>query len=259
MHGANRATLRVCLFCMLGVITAGTAPAAGIDFLVPGVSLESVSFNPGVRVRYLVTSEVEGAVDSSEVELAVLECGAGGVLIEISSISNPGTPEDILTVRMRLDRRVTSISSADEFKECIRSIQVREGTDPFREPSEEEIADFEFERMFLKREENALRRDIGTERIETAAGAFVCDVIELSRRDRRAVKLGGIDAERVEEEVSTVWLSDEVPFWGMVGSRVERRRETRLLSDSPAVKLVPHRTVTASMLVHYEREKAPDR
>lgn len=259
MDGTSRTAVHIWFFCLLAAILACPEPAAGIDFLVPGVSLESLSFDPGARVRYLVTSEVRGAIDSSEVELAVLECHADEVLLEIVSTPLPNNVEETVMVRMRLDRRVTSISSPAEFKECIREMLVREGTEQFREPSEEEIADYEFERVFVKRDETAVRRDLGTERIESPAGAFVCDILELSTRDRRAVKLGGIDAERVEEEVSTIWLSDEIPFWGMVKSSVERRRETRLLTDSPPARLAPHTTITASILVHYVRGEKPKR
>ncbi len=253
MNRKSHTTVRIWFCCLLSAVLVHPEPAGGIDFLVPGVSLASVSFNPGARVRYLVTSEVRGSIDSSEVELAVLECHADGVLLEIFSTPVPKIEEESVTVRMRLDRRVTVISSPAEFKECIREILIREGTEQFREPSEDEIAEYEFDRVFLRRDEDTVRRDLGTERIETAAGSFDCDIVELSRHDDRAVKLGGIDAQRVEEEVSTVWLSGEVPFWGMVRSTVERRRETRLIADSPPVKLAPHATITASVLVHYVR------
>jgi hypothetical protein len=257
MRRTLRASLHVSLSWLLAAALA--APAAGIDFLVPGVSLESLSFDPGARVRYLVTSEVRGAIDSSEVELAVLECDAECVLLEIYSTPIPHNEQETVTVRMRLDRRVTSISSPAEFKACIREMMIKEGSELFREPSEEEIEDYEFERVFLTRDEGAVRRDLGTERIESPAGVFVCDIIELSTCDRRSVKLGGIDAERVEEEVSIVWLSDEIPFWGMVQSSVERRRETRLLTEAPPPQLAPHTTVTASILLHYDRGERSNR
>jgi hypothetical protein len=252
-------TVHMCFCCLLFIFLVNPEPAVGIDFLVPGVSLASVSFNPGARVRYLVTSEALGSIDSSEVELAVLECHTDEVFLEISTTQIPKIEEESVTVRMRLDRRVTSILSPAEFKECVREILIREGTEQFRVPSEDEIADYEFDRVFRKREEDTVRRDLGTERIETAAGAFDCDIVELSRRDLRAVQLGGIDAQRVEEEVSTVWLSGDVPFWGMVKSTVEHRRETRLLTDSPPVTLAPHTTITASILVHYVRGEEPKR
>jgi hypothetical protein len=233
------------------------APAVAVDFLVPGVSLESVTFTRGARVRYLVTSEVHGAIDSSMVELAVLDSGTADVLLEILSASVPVLEEETVTVRLRLERTVTSISSPDEFRDCIREILVRDGTDPFREPSDEEAADFELERVLLRQDTAAARRNLECETIETAAGTFYCEVTELSRRDQRAVKLGGIDAERIEEEVSTIWMSRDVPFWGMVKSRVERRRETVLLTDSPLARLVPQATITSSILVSFESGAAP--
>ncbi len=233
------------------------APAITVDFLVPGVSLESVIFTRGARVRYIVTSEVQGAVDSSIVELAVLESGTADILLEIFSASVPEKEEETVTVRLRLERTVTSISSPEEFRDCIREVLVRNGSEPFREPSDEEVADFELERILLKRDAAAAVRSKGCETIETAAGTFYCEVTELSKRDRRAVKLGGIDAERIEEEVSTIWMSREVPFWGMVKSRVERRRETVLLTDSPPARLVPQATVTSSILIGFEPGAAP--
>lgn len=253
MTTTHRTSPRILCLVLFVSMCALPGAARGIDFLVPGVSLASVSFDPGARVRYLVTSTVEGVTDSSEIELAVLACHADSVLLEIVSAPVPEIVEETVTVRLRLDRRVTSVSTPDEFEACIGEILIREGAQRFRRPTAEEIADYEFERMFPMEDSTAVRRKRGTERVETAAGVFDCTVVEISKRVERPVTLGGIEAKRVEEEVSTVWLSDEIPFWGMVGSRVEHRRETKLPAGSPRMLLEPRETTTASMLVHYER------
>lgn len=257
MHRAIRFLLPVSTIVTVVWILTIPAPVIAVDFLVPGVSLQSVTFTRGARVRYLVTTEVHGAIDSSMVELAVLNSGTADILLEILTAPVPVQEEETVTVRLLLDRTVTSISSPDEFRDCILEILVRDGANPFREPSEEEVADFELERVLLRQDTTATRRNLECETIETVAGTFYCEVIEQSRRDRRAVKLGGIDAERIEEEVSTIWMSREVPFWGMVKSRVERRRETVLLTDSPLARLVPQVTITSSILIGFESGAAP--
>jgi hypothetical protein len=174
------------------------------------------------------------------------------VRLEIYSAPVPVREEEAVTVRLSIEVRSAGITSADELRDCIGDIEVRDGIGPFRVPDEEEIADFELERIFFQRGGGVVERDLGTERVETGAGTFLCAVTELSEESRRAVKLGGIDAERVEREASTIWLSPDVPFWGMVRSRVERSRETKILADAPAVRLAPQVTVTASILIDFE-------
>ena len=238
-------------FCV-AVVWFFAVPAAAVDFLVPGVSIESVSFTPGARVKYLVTSEMNGAIDSSIVELTVVEWHESDVRLEIYSAPVPVCEEEAITIRLLIKRRIAEISSPDELRSCIGEIEVRDGAGEFRTPDDDEIADFELERIFLARTEETVKRALGADTVETVAGSFMCEATELTTESRRAVKLGGIDAERVEREVSTIWMSSDIPFWGMVRSRVERMRETKLLTDRPPARLRPQRTITASILIDYE-------
>ena len=85
--------------------------------------------------------------------------------------------------------------------------------------------------------------------IDTPAGSFKCDAEEYSRIDEYAVKLGGVDADRTEEVVSTLWLSDTVPLWGLVKCRVERSSHTTIRGGRGGPG--PSPTVTESILHSY--------
>ena len=208
--------------------------------LIPGISLESVTLDPGARVAYLVVSESFGAADSSRVELAVLSRGRGEVRLEISMAPYPPRSAETVTVRLRLSERVASIASADEFRECLREIRIREGEEAFRAPTDAELDDFAIEDLFVRRSADARTRTIGAATVAVPAGSFSCSGVETSSRSERTVMLGGVRAERIEEEVTRIYRAADVPLWGLVKSRMERRGEIRRegsQSGSPRVAI----------------------
>ena len=79
----SRTIVCACAFLLAGALAP--ARAVGVDFLVPGMSLESVSLVPGARVSYLVVSKSFGAADSSYIEIRVLEHAQGAFRLEIVS------------------------------------------------------------------------------------------------------------------------------------------------------------------------------
>ncbi len=119
-------------------VTAGPA-SADVDFLVPGVSLHSVDFTAGTSVSYLIVSEAHGIKDTSLVILEVTGKEAGGAGLEISSTSWPPVDLETITVRLTLCPGAGEIDTPEEFYACISDILVRDGTEPFREPSLEEL------------------------------------------------------------------------------------------------------------------------
>ena len=236
--------------------SAPSAPAADLDFLVPGISLRSVAFEGGSRVAYMVVSESYGAADTSTVEFAVLEADGGKILLEVSSGSYPRFPDETVWVRMRLSEQVKQISSPDEFLSFVDEILVREGDlEPFREASRDEIEELDLERMFLPSPADSERVYFGREEIETPAGAFSCDRHEMEREERRPVMLGGVDAERFEREHAVLWISGDDPFWGLVRSRIERESSMRLAGRARR-GLGTRSTVTESILLSYSRTGA---
>jgi hypothetical protein len=229
------------------------ARAADLDFLVPGISLRSVSFDRGSRVAYMIVSESYGIADTSLVELAVLEARGGKVLLEVSSAPYPRFPEETVWVKMRLSDRIREIASPDEFYSCVDEILVREGeAEPFREASREEMEELDLERMFLPSRADTERVDLGREEIETPAGVFSCEKQETKREERNPVSLGGVAAERFEREHTVLWLSEDVPFWGLVRSRIERESSTKLEGRARG-DLGIRSSVTESVLVSYSR------
>jgi hypothetical protein len=98
------------------------------------------------------------------------------------------------------------------------------------------------------------RRALQPARITTPAGSFLCDGVELSRKETRQVSLGGVQAERIEEMTSRLWLAREVPLWGLVKSRIEKTDITRS-SAARAAGATPRVTVTESTLLSYRRPR----
>ncbi len=234
-------------------LAVAAVPAAAVDFLVPGVSLGSVSLEPGARVRYLVVTQSFGSSDSSQVELAVLSHGRGEVRLEVSTAPYPPSRDETFTVRLRLAESVTSIESAEEFRGCLREIRIREGDEGFRAPTDDELDELAIEDLFVQSSAGAERRALESGKVAVPAGSFTCSGIETSRRSARTVTLGGVRAERTEEEVTRIYLSRDVPLWGLVKSRMEKRSMMRR-EGAPAA--APRITITESTLLSFERPRA---
>ena len=236
----------------LGTLIVASSPAAAeVDFLVPGVSLHSVDFTAGTLVSYLIISEAHGIRDSSLVTLEVTENGSGGAGLEITSTTWPPVDAETITVRLTLCADADEMKTPGEFYACISDILVRDGTEPFREPSFEELEDFDIGRLFLKRSEGLKRQELEPESVKVPAGTFRCDVFEYFRSDRRDVAMGGITAERFEQERSILRISSKVPFWGLVRSRVERTSKTSYPGGRNPRETRPKVTVTESVLIEY--------
>ena len=243
--------LLISLFLIALILPAAGPARAEVDFLVPGVSLHSVDFTAGTSVSYLIISEAHGIRDSSLVTLEVTEKGSEGAGLEITSTTWPPVDTEAVTVRLTLCADAGEMNSPEEFYACISDIHVRNGTEPFREPSLEELEDFDIGRLFLKRSEGLKRQELEPESVEVPAGTFRCDVFEYFRSDRRDVAMGGITAERFEEERSILRISSEVPFWGLVRSRVERTSKTSYPGGRNPRETRPKVTVTESVLIEY--------
>ena len=251
-HRMRGRALAICI--ALGVCMVVSTGARAIDFLVPGMSLESVSLVPGSRVSYLVTSQSFGVTDSSYVELRVLDRAGGAFRLEIFSSPYPRSKEGSTTIRLRLAERVTSATTSEAFRSCLEEIRIREGAGAFRSPTQKELDDLDIEGLFVRANDHSERRVLEPARIATPAGSFLCDGAELSRKETRQVSLGGVQAERTEEMTSRLWLSREVPLWGLVKSRIEKTDLTRS-SVARAGGQPPRVTVTESVLLSYRRPR----
>lgn len=246
----NHILKATCMMVPVFVSLIGSpAGAAGVDFIVPGVSLESVDFTPGTSVSYLIISRSYDVEDSSFVSLSVLRTDTGSVALRIVSSTYPVQDEESVTVKLTLSRRFKEIETAKGYLSCIEDIQVKEGRSPFREPSPEEIEDFDLERLFLESNRGMEQRRLEPEEIVTAAGTFQCEVYEYFRSDTNAVMMGGVEAERLEEERSILRISRDVPFWGLVGSVIERKSSTVIESVSRFRNPRPTVNRTESVLI----------
>jgi len=247
-----RAIVLACAFLL--AVALAPARAGGVDFLVPGMSLESVSLVPGARVSYLVVSKSFGAADSSFIELRVLEHKGGAFRLEIVSSPYPRSKEESVTVRLRLAERVTSVTSPESFSSCLLEVVIREGTGAFREPTARELDDMDIESIFLRPDDGLLRTPLVSAKIAVPAGAFLCNGAEYSRDETRPVSLGGVQAQRVEEEKSRIWISRDVPLWGLVKSTVEKKSRT-VTAGVPASAARSRETATESVLLSYTKPR----
>jgi hypothetical protein len=248
----RRISWTLVLAACAGAIALGSA--RGIDILVPGMSLRSVSLVPGARVSYLVKSESFGAADSSFIELRVLEPRNGSHRLEIVSAPYPRSKETSVTIRLRLEERVTSASSPAEFRSCLKEILIKEGRNAFRAATSAEMEDLDIEAIFIRTDDSAPRTPLGSARISTPAGVYLCDGVEVSRKDTRSVRLGGVQAQRLEEETSRAWTSKDVPLWGLVKSTVEKKTLTKIPGAVARVER-PRVTVTESTLLSCTRPR----
>jgi hypothetical protein len=249
----RRQAALVLMSAMLAIF-APPPRAAAVDFLIPGMSLRSVSLIPGARVSYLVVSESFGAADSSCVELGVLKHASGEFRLEIVTGPYPLTKKDRVTVRLRLADRALSISSADEFRSCMKEILLKEGTGKFRAPSARELDDLDIERLFMRPSEGMEKTLLEDAKVVTPAGAFLCEGVRCSGREARAVNLGGVKAERIVETASELWTSREIPLWGLAKSTVEETSHTNVAGAHPAPASV-RATTTTSILIAYKRPR----
>lgn len=247
-----RAIVLACAFLI--AIALGPARAGGVDFLVPGMSLESVSLVPGARVSYLVVSKSFGAADSTFIELRVLGHKGGAFRLEIVSSPYPRSKEESVTVRLRLAERVISATSPESFKSCLLEVVIKEGTGAFRKPTEHELDDMGIESILLRPDEGLLRTPLVSAKIATPAGVFFCDGAEYSRDEIIPVSLGGVPAQRVEKEKSRIWISRDIPLWGLVKSTVEKKSRT-ITAGVPDSAARSRETATESVLLSYTKPR----
>lgn len=238
----------------LVVALAPSVPrAAGVDFLVPGMSLEALSIEPGARVSYLVVSKSFGAADSSYVELRVLERKGGAFRLEVVSSPYPRSKEESVTIRLRLAERVTAATSPESVRSCLLDVAVKEGTGAFRAATDRELDDMDIESIFLGPSDRLARAPLGPARVSVPAGTFACEGTEYSRSETKDVNLGGTAARRVETERSRIWISRDVPFWGLVRSTVDKKSLTEI-AGAPASSR-PRKTSTEAMLLSFSKPR----
>jgi hypothetical protein len=251
-HARGLYKFALCITAILATIAPSHASAAGLDFLLPGISLRTVAFDSCASVSYLIISESYGIPDTSIVDLTILETSGGHAVIEVSTSPYPRSVEETVWVRMKLSEGIRSMESPEEFSCYASEILVKEGQGPFQAPSAEDLEELKLERMFLASPDDSSIVEIGMQDVVTPAGSFSCEKREMTRRESSDVSLGGVEALRIEMERTILWLSPEIPFWGLVRSRIERESSTRVTGDS-SYDYRPRRSVTESILISFSK------
>jgi len=222
------------LCCVFLCAASESAAAAGgdADFLIPGLDFSTVSFRRGAAVEYLVVSEAYGVRDSSRVRLSVISSSGGLTELEITTAPWTAGSEEALFLRVLFSDSLKEAQSADELYSYIISAQVREGDEPFRKASRDEIEDYELGELFLESGE-AQRERLEDELVSTPAGDFRCQVYRYRKEKKDTVNLGGNDALRLEKKTSFLHLCGAIPLTGL--ARSETTRESRTELDIPGI------------------------
>jgi len=225
-----------------------------IDFIIPGLFLDSLSVGESCSVKYLVVNQVFGEKDSTELLIDYVLNPGNNPEIHISSFSFSEGREDTFSVVILFKRPPENIHSSDEFKDSIKEILVKEGDQPLRHPSEDELRRFGFDELFSRPDFDEVSVSPGKELINTSCGDFECRVRGYKQVNRKKVKLGGIDAVKVEEISVTLWKSADVPLFNLVKSRIERKRVTRPIGSYGLEISKPRKSITTTYLLGYTRK-----
>lgn len=230
--------------------------AAESDFLIPGISFGDIDFRAGTKVKYIVISEVYEVRDSSLVGLSVIDSIEDKTVLEITSSPWPETPSEMITIRVTMMENCDSIESLGNLSSILEKVMIKEGDKPFRKATEKEIEDFDLDGIFIHPEEFK-ERNLSSVELKTPAGQFNCELKEFYNKRERKMNLGGNEAVRFEEETNLLWISGEVPFWGLVKSEVTKKTYTRMnLYHSSDRKLNVKETFLRSVLISFtENEK----
>ncbi|MDZ7859501.1 MAG: hypothetical protein U5O15_02330 [Candidatus Krumholzibacteriota bacterium] len=197
------------------------------DFLIPGISFGDIDFRAGTKIEYIVISEVYEVRDTSLVGLSVIDSPEDKTVLEITSSPWPAAPSEMITVRVTMTENCDSIETLGNLDSILEKVMIKEGDKPFREATEKEIEDFELDRMFIHPEEFKETK-LSSVKLKTPAGQFNCELKEFHNKRERKMNLGGNEAVRFEEESNLLWISGEVPFWGLVKSEVTKKTYTRM-------------------------------
>ncbi len=220
--------------------TAGTPESSSAveDWLLPGIDLRGVRFEAGAWCRYRVIDEAEGIRDTTVVDVSVPIDGAVGPVRHGSATAwwvefangAPGTPEserDVL--RVLVDADITKRARGDSLAAYVRGYWVRRGGGAV-EPGD--LA--ELDRLTLG--SDATWNELPDTTVETEAGRFACHRRVRVRRDDRRTPRGRVTVVLRRVDRWTLWLSDDVPLFGLVACRIDRLRESR---TEPRVRGIP--------------------
>ena len=232
-------------------VPARAVLAANSDFLIPGISFGEIKFRAGSKARYLVISEVYDLSDTSVVTFSVLDTLEGKTVLEIGSSPWPDVQSEMIVIRVVMSDSLRGLDSLINIDSVLEEVMIKDGEDPFREATKEEIKNFELDNLLIHTKE-LKEVQLPPVKLNTPAGAFICEVKEYSGKSERKINLGGNEAVRVEEERNTLWISNKVPFWGLVQSEVRRKTYTKMnlpfISDG---MLNSKETFLKSILISY--------
>lgn len=223
---------RVLQFVFFVCLLAAAAPAHAVDFLIPGLEVGRLRFQVGSWVRYLSGTMAEGQSDTSIVLIGVVG-SEGSDLYWVEFVSEtPGMgPESRVGVRFLIDQSVIDAGSRDEVIEKVHRIIVQRGLRP---PEEEALESLENEKLVPVFERSAGEDRLLEEETLPVGGSVVhCRHRLVVSEESKEIPLGKRTLERTERTEAHTWVSEQVPFWGLVKSSSLRRSEARTKGGQP--------------------------
>lgn len=215
-----------------GLVLLLPGGAWAIDFLIPGLEVSTLRFEVGSWVRYVSGTLAEGQADSSLVQIGVVG-QEGDDLYWVEFVSEtPGEGEaSRIGVRFLISSEVVHASSRDEVLERVHRIIVQRGDRSPEEKTLDTLADRKLVPI-LERDEGE-SRDLGAETLTVGESSFLCRHLLVVTERVREIPLGQKTLIRSERVEAHTWISDQVPFWGLVRSSTVRRSEARTTGGRP--------------------------
>jgi hypothetical protein len=209
---------------------------AAEGFFIPSVAFSRLVIEPGAWCRYLVTEESMGGLDSSTLYIAVPADGGavpkGCFWLEFEGEPLNAADAEPVIVKLLVSEMIRRFSPGDSLGDYVSAIYIKEGDEPVREGDLDALP--QLERRGDPGDSSWVPK--GSERLETRAGAFQCDVLELRTDTEKRVPAKGTTFITKTNDIRDAWFSRDVPLFNMIRYSEDRLRETRL---EPPIAGVP--------------------
>ena len=222
---------------VLLVVLTVTAPPCPADesFLLPGVALSEIKLETGAWCRYLVVDEAMGHLDSTTVYVAIpgeTGTGRGGAFwFELESGPSGAGPGGREIAKALVSSQITDLALGDSLCRYVEKIYIKKGTGSV-ETADPAI----LERFSLKHPTSDSTWTISSNfPVSTPIGEYLCERKLLHVEDNREILMGRIKLVKRDKDIYDLWLSDEVPVFGLVGCVIDRTRDSRTIPKVPGI------------------------
>ncbi|MBI4719961.1 MAG: hypothetical protein HY770_01750 [Chitinivibrionia bacterium] len=205
-------------------------------FFIPRVAFSRLVIAPGSWCRYLVTEESMGGRDSSTLYIAIPAGGEaapkGHFWFEMKGEPVGEAEGEPVIVRLLVSEELRRCARGDSLGDYLSSIYIKEGEEPVRMGDLGALPQLEAEGG--RTDSSWISR--GTERLDTGAGAMLCERFEQILNHEKKIPAKGATLIKKTRDAQTAWFCEDVPLFQMVRYSADRLRETRM---DPPIAGVP--------------------